>query len=346
MTMTYQHTPYLGTIGKWNMKYQKPYQGTITIGKWNMKYQRPYQGTISPNKLQHGRLYQGSIRRDAFGPQLYGKTADKNNPYRYYQLPPDYYGARRRSRMKPQSPAGKTRPPRDNELKPQTVKPAAATGDQHVQKQTVDEHTDRKSADKKVQKQTVDEHTDRKAADKKGQRKQTPKQITKETKVKKQDPPPVTAAPIKQPQKEKPLAKARKTPDPVSPFPPASPEPRKPANRRDKKITPEPVRVRSFTDVPKPEPVFPPIMPTTMEDYVTAERARKATPPRIRRNPLLPMAPTTEESAMANLLRYSRFSPVLSLPRDSYDSLSRSFTNVPGYNAVGSVLRSVRLYNH
>uniref|UniRef100_A0A0B7BWZ8 Uncharacterized protein n=1 Tax=Arion vulgaris TaxID=1028688 RepID=A0A0B7BWZ8_9EUPU len=273
----------------------KPYKGTIS--KRNMRNNKLYQGTINSKNLKPSKPYQGTLNRDKFKPDPLG---DFPNHTKYYSLPPDYYGIRkRRTKVPPISPA------------------------QHRQKQIPE----------KVDHPEVNQITDH------NQNNYVPlhkKDVNNK--------PPTTAPKSKRKQNNKPQAQVQAAPAPISPFPAPSPEVLPPVHNGKLKINPDVIKLQRDSDPSRPEPIFPPIIPVTLEDYIKQEPPIYQEPERPRRNPLIPVMVPGLDTNRSHLVNYNNSSASSIMPMDIYnDTISPSYTSVPGYSAVGAMLRSMNI---
>ncbi|CAL1535719.1 unnamed protein product [Lymnaea stagnalis] len=158
-------------------------------------------------------------------------------------------------------------------------------------------------------------------------------------------PPPVVHDPLfepivaPQPRKESPLTVVAPPPPPRVLFDPPTPEPPMPT-RRSVPQKPEP-----FYNT-RPEPIFPPLIPVTLEDYVYNEprHYQDYHGKKERGNPLIPvMYPVRAPKYDDAPLRYSPPPPLWTVKDEIYPIKG---SGVPLYSAVGSILRSSDYYQY
>ncbi|KAK0066340.1 hypothetical protein Bpfe_004461 [Biomphalaria pfeifferi] len=243
---------------------------------------------------------------NAYEPKLYkGNINQTTNPVKMYELPEDYYGFPKRKEQPPVKKVAPQSKPVEKKVKLNKVEPLPPPPQPPPA-----------------------------PAPPPVERKKTP---PKKAPAKPIVPDPLVEAPLPPPPpppvkvKTPPPAPAK---EPVYVFyDPPSPEPY-PPTRREYYPKPEP-----FYNS-KPEPIFPPLIPISMSDYLSSEPKAKETTQKPRGNPLIPVM--YPPSKLYDLSRYSPL-PMASLDDDIYQIRG---SGVPMYSAIGLLLRNSGSYSY
>ncbi|XP_059177241.1 uncharacterized protein LOC131956701 [Physella acuta] len=145
-----------------------------------------------------------------------------------------------------------------------------------------------------------------------------------------------TSAPVMAPV-EPPKKKAPKPPVQTQPpvaYAPPPPDPLPPARRNNS----------PFYNY-KPEPIFPPLVPVTADDYkYTYDETNSYYGGPFKKQTTQPLIPATYPVPRYDLQQYQSIPPpkIWTLPEDPY--LFKA-SGVPAYSAVGSILRSSDVYS-